>query len=181
MTAIGGPIVVRLEVERAGRPWDRAARGPDITVNPGDPTELHLTFAVDKSYPEGGQAYLNGAGEGARFQINRVRLYEGQYVPSEDPASGATEGLVRNLLKNANFEAGMASWYFNHGPEQFNLRRTFARTSFAVSRLLGNLGVSGSTPLLDRFSVPVSASQGPSVVKNGDFSTDTNGDGLDDQ
>src|ERR1035441_6157279 len=111
VTAIGGPIVVRLEVERAGRPWDRAARGPDITVNPGDPTELHLTFAVDKSYPEGWQAYLNGADEGARFQINRVRLYEGQYVPSEDPASGATEGLVRNLLKNANFEAGMASWY----------------------------------------------------------------------
>jgi hypothetical protein len=41
-------------------------------------------------------------------------------------------------------------------PEHFNLRRTFGRTSFAVSRLLGNLGVSGSTPLLERFSEPVS-------------------------
>jgi hypothetical protein len=56
-----------------------------------------------------------------------------------------------NLSKNANFEAGLASWYFNHGPEYFNLRRTFGRTSFAVSRRLGNLGVSSSTPLLERF------------------------------
>ncbi len=175
--ALGGPAVVRLEVERAGRPWDRAARGPDITVSPGDWTEVHLTFPVDKAYPEGWQAYLNGSGEGARFQVNRVRLYEGPYVPKDDPASAATEAPGRNLFKNANFEAGLASWYFNHGPEQFNLRRTFGRTSFAVSRLLGNLGVSGSTPLLERFGDPVGASKGPSVVKNGDFSADANGDG----
>lgn len=37
----------------------------------------------------------------------------------------------------------------------FNRRRTFARTSVLVSRLLGNLGISGSTPLLERFSTPV--------------------------
>jgi hypothetical protein len=64
---------------------------------------------------------------------------------------------------------------------QFNLRRTFVRTSFAVSRLLGNLGVSGSTPLLARFGEPVGASQGPSIVKNGAFSTDADGDGLADE
>ena len=168
--ALGGPAVVRLEVERAGRPWDRAARGPDITVSPGDWTEVHLTFPVDKAYPEGWQAYLNGSGEGARFQVDRMRLYEGPYVPKDDPAAAATEAPDRNLFKNVNFEAGLASWYFNHGPEQFNLRRTFGRTSFAVSRLLGNLGVSGSTPLLERFADPVGASKGPSVVKNGDFS-----------
>jgi hypothetical protein len=176
--ALGGPAVVRLEVERAGQPWDRAARGPDITVSPGAWTELHLTFPVDKAYPEGWQAYLNGSGDGARFQIQRMRLYEGPYIPKDDPASAATEAPDRNLFKNVNFEAGLASWYFNHGPEQFNLRRTFGRTSFAVSRLLGNLGVSGSTPLLARFGDPVGASQGPSRIKNGDFSIDTNGDGL---
>ena len=42
-------------------------------------------------------------------------------------------------------------------PETFNRRRTFERTSFAVNRLLGNLGVSGSTPLLERFAEPVRA------------------------
>jgi hypothetical protein len=179
--ALGGPAVARLEVERAGRPWDRAARGPDITVSPGDWTEVHLTFPVDKAYPEGWQAYLNGSGEGARFQIDRVRLYQGPYVPGADPVSAATEAPDRNLFKNANFEAGLASWNFTHGPEQFNLRRTFGRTSFAVSRLLGNLGVSGSTPLLERFGDPVGASKGPSVVKNGDFSADSKGNGLADE
>jgi hypothetical protein len=40
----------------------------------------------------------------------------------------------------------------------FNLRRTFERTSFAASRLLGNLGASGSTPLLERFGHAANAS-----------------------
>jgi len=174
--AIGGPAVVRFEVERAGRPWDRAVRGPDITVNPGDWNELHFTFAVDKAYPEGWQAYLNGSGDGVSFQVNRLRFYEGAYVSSGD--TGAPD---RNLFKNVNFEAGLASWFYNHAPDQFNLRRTFMRTSFAVSRLLANLGVSGATPLLERFGDPLGASKGSSVVKNGDFSTDTNGDGLADE
>jgi hypothetical protein len=179
--ALGGPALVRLEVERAGQPYDRAARGPDITVSPGDWTEAHLTFTVDRAYPEGWQAYLNGSGEGAKFQVNRVRLYEGAYVPIGDPAAVATEAPDCNLFKNVNFEAGLASWYFNHGPEQFNRRRTFGRASFAVSRLLGNLGVGGATPLLERFGEPVGASKGPSVVRNGDFSADANGDGLADE
>jgi len=46
--------------------------------------------------------------------------------------------------------------------EYLNLRRTFGRTAFAASRLLGNLGVSGSTPLLERFGEPVGAAKGPS-------------------
>ncbi|HXP60718.1 MAG TPA: hypothetical protein VN829_09515 [Dongiaceae bacterium] len=175
--ALGGPAGARLEVERAGRPWDRAARGPDMTVSPGDWTEMHLTFPVDKPYPEGWQAYLNGSGEGATFQVERMRLYEGPYIPGA-AAAAVTEAPDHNLFKDADFEAGLASWYFTHGPEQFNLRRTFGRTSFAVSRLLGNLGVSGSTPLLERFGEPVGASRGPSVVKNGDFSADTKGNGL---
>jgi len=69
-------------------------------------------------------------------------------------------------------------WSFDSDPKHFNQRRTFERTSFAVSRLLGNLGVSGSTPLLERFVEPVGASSGPSLIKNGDFSSDMNNDGL---
>ncbi len=82
----------------------------------------------------------------------------------------------------SSLEVGVdKSLHANHGPEQFNLRRTFERTSFAVSRLLGNLGVGGATPLLERFGEPVGASKGPSVVRNGDFSADANGDGLADE
>jgi len=179
--AIEGPAVLRLEVERAGRPWDRAARGQDTALGVGECTELHLTFSVDKPYPEGWQAYVYGSGEGTKFRADGMRLYEGPYVSSEDSAAAATVAPDRNLFKNDDFASGLSSYYFNHGPEQFDLRRTFVRTSFALSRLLGNLGVSGSTPLLNRFADPVVASSGPSLLKNGDFSADTDGDGLADE
>jgi hypothetical protein len=41
--------------------------------------------------------------------------------------------------------------------QQPNLRRTQRRSAFLVSRLLGNLGVQGSTPVLARFHSPLSA------------------------
>jgi len=68
----------------------------------------------------------------------------------------------------------------NRSVEPFNLRRTFVRTSFAVSRLLGNLDVSSSTPLLERWGDPVGSSRQPSLIRNGDFSTATNSNGLPD-
>jgi hypothetical protein len=55
----------------------------------------------------------------------------------------------------------------NHRVEPFNQRRTFERTSFALSRLLANLGVSGATLLLSRFADPAPESKAPSVVRNG--------------
>jgi len=69
----------------------------------------------------------------------------------------------------------------NRDSERFNLRRTFGRASFAVSRLLGNLGVAGRTPLLERFGDPVGASTGASLVENGDFNLDSDKDGLADK
>ena len=47
----------------------------------------------------------------------------------------------------------LAPWTFDTGKQ--NQRRTFRRTSCTVSRLLGNLGVDGETPLLERFEKPV--------------------------
>ena len=64
---------------------------------------------------------------------------------------------------------------------QHNLKRTYRRTSFLLSRLLANMGVAGSTPLLERFATPVGGSPAASVVKNGDFSVDADGDGMADQ
>jgi hypothetical protein len=48
----------------------------------------------------------------------------------------------------------LSPWQFDH-PGMANHRRTHRRASFLLSRLLGNLGVSGATPLLDRFHRPV--------------------------
>lgn len=50
----------------------------------------------------------------------------------------------------------LAPWQFD-GTKQANLRRTQRRASFVVSRLLANLGVASSTPLLERFHRPVEA------------------------
>ena len=48
----------------------------------------------------------------------------------------------------------MAPWQYKYTSPQY-LKRTFRRTSFLVTRLLGNMGVQGSTPVLIRFSSPV--------------------------
>ncbi|MBM4087649.1 MAG: hypothetical protein FJ272_22900, partial [Planctomycetes bacterium] len=41
---VGGPISVHLEVERAGRPWDRAIKGPKVLVPENKWTDVHVTF-----------------------------------------------------------------------------------------------------------------------------------------
>jgi hypothetical protein len=52
----------------------------------------------------------------------------------------------------------LAPWQFEYR-NNFGLKRTFRRTSFLVTRLLGNLGVSGETPLLTRLSTPVGSNE----------------------
>jgi hypothetical protein len=47
----------------------------------------------------------------------------------------------------------LAPWQFDY--QKQNTKRTYRRTSFLVSRLLANMGVNGSTPLLQRFHDPV--------------------------
>ncbi len=48
-------------------------------------------------------------------------------------------------------------WQCDYSKSQHNLKQTFRRASFLVTRLLGNLGVEMSTPLLARFSSPADA------------------------
>jgi len=52
----------------------------------------------------------------------------------------------------------LAPWQFEYR-NNFGLKRTFRRTSFLVTRLLSNLGVSGETPLLARLSTPVGSNE----------------------
>ena len=50
----------------------------------------------------------------------------------------------------------MAPWQFD-GRRQSNLKRTQRHASVLLSRLLANLGVASSTPVLERFHHPVDA------------------------
>ena len=158
--ALGGPVSARLEIERPARPWDRAVKGQDVRVQDGQWTELHVTFKVDKPFDEGWFAYLSCAQEGARLRADLFRLYEGNYVSPRALGQGAQAAPVgsQNLLTNPSFETGTEGWRLSYH-EQQNLRRTYRRSSFLLARLLGNMGVAAPTPLLARFSSPVTAAK----------------------
>jgi hypothetical protein len=51
----------------------------------------------------------------------------------------------------------LVPWQFEYGGGKSNVKKTFRRSSFLVSRLLGNMGVNGATPVLERFRTPVPA------------------------
>jgi len=83
--------------------------------------------------------------------------------------SGATvfgDGvLARSDSRNVVF-CQLAPWHFA-GSKQQNLRKTYRRASFAVSRLLANLGVAGTTPIVARFHEPVDAANPPQRWSDG--------------
>jgi hypothetical protein len=49
----------------------------------------------------------------------------------------------------------LAPWQFDYSNEKHNVKQTFRRSSFLVTRLLGNMGVEIATPVLARFHHPV--------------------------
>ncbi|WP_297035851.1 carbohydrate binding domain-containing protein, partial [Thermogutta sp.] len=132
---LGKPASVRLEVEQAGPPWTRLARGKDVILSPDQWSEVRLSFTVTNAYPEGWQAYLHVGQPEVRLRVDTVRLVE----QSGDPNSGA--GTSKNLFVNGDFEDGTNPWYFNWTTEQQNLRKTFRRTAVMFSRVLANMGL----------------------------------------
>ncbi|MBN2315266.1 MAG: hypothetical protein JXM79_15150 [Sedimentisphaerales bacterium] len=52
----------------------------------------------------------------------------------------------------------LAPWQFSNTKPQ-NVKRTFRRTSYLLTRLLANMGVTGPTPILERLSRPVDTSK----------------------
>lgn len=51
----------------------------------------------------------------------------------------------------------LVPWQFDY-KSYYNLKKSFLRTSFLVTRILGNMGVRGETPFIQRFSTPVEGS-----------------------
>jgi hypothetical protein len=86
--AEGAPVTVALEVERAGTPWDRAGQTGQTLLRPGQWTELHTTFTAAGDFPEGWFAYVSCSQSNAKFRVDAVRLYEGEYA-AEQPAGQA--------------------------------------------------------------------------------------------
>ena len=64
---------------------------------------------------------------------------------------------------------------------QHNLKQTFRRSSYLLTRLLANMGVAAATPLLEHFSHPLAKQTGDSLIKNGSFNNDADDDGVADE
>jgi len=79
--SIDRPVTVDLQIERAARPYDRAAKSGRITLTKDEWAELHVTFTVEKDFREGWFAYVSCAQASCRFRVDMFRLYEGKYVP----------------------------------------------------------------------------------------------------
>jgi beta-galactosidase/beta-glucuronidase len=77
-------------------------------------------------------------------------------------AGGATplgNGVLAQAGNGRIVFCQLAPWQFDpKGP--MNVKRTFRRAAFLLARLLGNMGVAGSTPVLGRFRSPVDAARG---------------------
>ena len=80
--------------------------------------------------------------------------------PKDVPlVSGGAEIIGNGVLaKNENAHVlffQLVPWECDYSNEKHNVKQTYRRSSFALSRLLGNIGAESSTPLLDRFKNPV--------------------------
>jgi hypothetical protein len=62
-------------------------------------------------------------------------------------------GVLASAEKTNAVFCQLVPWQFDYTKQ--NTKRTYRRTSFLLSRLLANIGVRGSTPLLQRFYTPV--------------------------
>ncbi len=88
--SVSGPVTLRLEIERRGQPYDRAAASPRFTVTSDAWTELHVTFQVPKPFPQGWFAYVSCAQPDCEYRLDMFRLYEGEYVAYQEAAREET-------------------------------------------------------------------------------------------
>jgi hypothetical protein len=72
----------------------------------------------------------------------------------KDGAHVLGNGILAQADKSNVVFCGLAPWQFDH-KKQYNLKRTYRRAAFLVTRLLGNMGVGANTPILERFQKPV--------------------------
>jgi hypothetical protein len=70
------------------------------------------------------------------------------------------DGVLAYALEGRVVFCQIAPWEFSI--KQQNTKRTFRRTSCLLSRLLGNLGARGQTPILERCSSPAKLTDGQS-------------------
>jgi len=126
---------------------DVAALLPNVTVKKGEHIAAYFV-ASDTTSPL--------AGVGPADVHNRE--------PKDFPLISAGAAVVGDGVL-ATAEGGkvvfcqLVPWQCDYSKEKHNVKQTFRRTAFLVTRLLGNMDVGGSTPVLARFNSPVDAAK----------------------
>jgi beta-galactosidase len=88
-----------------------------------------------------------------------VHCREPRKIPLISAGATITGDGVLAKAENLNIVfCQLAPWQFDCKQPQ-NVKRTFRRSSYLVSRLLANMGAAGSTPLLEYFHNPVDTSK----------------------
>jgi len=134
--AIQGPVTVRLEAERAAKPWDRAGASEPFTLSGDRWTEVHATFRVSKAFPEGCFAYVSCHQAHAEFRLDGFRLYQGPYVPYEKASQDAAQP-DRQVRKLAG-EVAMLIGQPNAAAECRRLGQEIRRLGALQDRALAN-------------------------------------------
>lgn len=90
------PIEVGLQIERSANPWDRAAGAKFELTDHWQ--ELHVTFTVEKEFPQGWFAYLSCTQPKVQFCADRFRLYEGPFIPYQEVAQEESARVAVRLF-----------------------------------------------------------------------------------
>jgi hypothetical protein len=123
-----------------------ALRALGLTFKPGE----HISAYFD---PPGAGSGFAGIGPAD------VHCRDPRVIPLVTDGALVLGGGVLAASEQANVTVcQLAPWQFDYRGN-FGLKRTFRRTSFLVARLLGNLRVEATTPLLERFFRPGSQTE----------------------
>jgi hypothetical protein len=98
--------------------------------------------------PPGGDSLLAG--------IAPADVYDRQCPDMPLVTAGATaidDGVLAKAGDSAVFFQ-LVPWDLDYA-RQYNLKMTYRRSSFALMRVLANMGAAGATPILDRFRTPL--------------------------
>lgn len=99
--------------------------------------------------PAGASSLLAGVGSAD------VTIREPREIPLiSSGAKPVGNGVLAIAEGNNLVFCQLIPWQFDYN-NCYNLKRSFLRTSFLVTRILGNMGANAITPLISRFSTPV--------------------------
>jgi hypothetical protein len=141
-------------LQAGGRLLGLGLSGPDLALLPIDNIESHSAEHIS--------TWFAATPLGSPFQgISPADLHNRDPRPFPVITSGATplgDGILASTPDGKIVLCQMLPWQFDP-VKQMNLKRTFRRAAFALSRLLANQGLQCDTSLLVRFSSNVGNSE----------------------